>query len=426
MDTENFSCIDLFAGCGGFSLGLRQSGWDGLFAIERDPMAFSTLSRNFLGPSAPYAGFHAWPKWLPKTNHDIATLLEDRSNRERFRSLRGSVTLVAGGPPCQGFSVGGRRDGADKRNGLVFRMLDMVDLVRPKVVLIENVEGIARRFVAKPGAAALSIADQAMERLGHLGYVTASHVLKANRFGVPQGRKRVVIIGVSNCRWDSGALRDIFAMALRQSALEVRTCWGLHPGRDTTAREALHDLHGGLPAPCPDSVKFGSAAYSDAKSAYAKAMRRGRKTGEVPDSHRFSNHGARVRALCELAHATQSPGRLSKAFLLGNGTKKDKKVLIDPETIVSTVTTHPDEFIHPVEPRHITIREMARLQSFPDDFHFLGRYTINGPRRKLDVAKCSQVGNAVPPLMAQGIGLAVRKMLSLLETEAFAADGKGR
>ncbi len=94
------------------------------------------------------------------------------------------------------------------------------------------------------------------------------------------------------------------------------------------------------------------------------------------------------------------------------GTKKDKKVLIDPDAPVSTITTHPDEFIHYAEPRNITVREMARLQSFPDDFEFKGRYTINGPRRKFDVARCSQVGNAVPPLFAEAIGRALKEMLS--------------
>ena len=104
---------------------------------------------------------------------------------------------------------------------------------------------------------------------------------------------------------------------------------------------------------------------------------------------------------------------------MANNTKKDKKVLIDPASPVSTITTHPDEFIHYAEARNVTVREMARLQSFPDDFHFHGRYTINGPRRKLDVARCSQVGNAVPPLMAQGIGLAVKALLlSLVEEDA--------
>ncbi|HTE41936.1 MAG TPA: DNA cytosine methyltransferase [Steroidobacteraceae bacterium] len=411
---ETLSCIDLFAGCGGLSLGLRESGWKGIFAIERDPMAFETFFRNFLSKDAPYKSFSAWPEWLPKMNHDIVAMLNNASARKHLKALRGKVALIVGGPPCQGFSVGGRRDGADERNSLVFQMLDMVDLVLPKVVLVENVEGIVRRFVARPGEADSSVADTVIENLNQLGYTSTFHVLNASAFGVPQARRRVVIIGVLNSSVGAEELRETFVEALSSAAIKVRAYWGLHSARNVTAREAIEDLHGGLRLQCPDSPKFESGTYSKAGSAYAKAMRRGMKTGSVPDSHRFSKHGERIRSLYNLVHKTQRSGRLSKAFLLENNTKKDKKVLIDPTMVVSTITTHPDEFIHYVEPRNVTVREMARLQSFPDDFHFHGRYTINGPRRKFDVARCSQVGNAVPPLMAQGIGIAVKELLATM------------
>lgn len=412
------SCIDLFAGCGGLSLGLKEAGWSGIFAIERDPMAFETLSQNFLVSGAPYASFADWPLWLPKTNHDIVTLLKDESVRTHLRSLRGAVTMIAGGPPCQGFSVGGRRDGADERNSLVYQMLDMVELVRPRVVLVENVEGIARRFVARPGAASTSIADAVIERLSALGYTSFFDVLDASRFGVPQARRRVVIVGIQDCSMSPDALKMKFDDILNKSAVDVRQHWGLHETRNVTAKEAIGDLTGGVKAACPDSPEFESALYTKAESAYARAMRRGKKTGSTPNSHRFSKHGERIQALYNLAHQTQPPGRLSKAFLLENNTKKDKKVLIDASAVVSTITTHPDEFIHYAEPRNITVREMARFQSFPDDFHFHGRYTINGPRRKHDVARCSQVGNAVPPLMAEGVGLALRNLLALLNAQS--------
>lgn len=421
INNENFSCIDLFAGCGGLSLGLREAGWKGIFAIERDPMAFETLSKNFLTENAPYASFSSWPTWLPKTNHDIVSILGDSAKRSKLQSLRGQVTLMAGGPPCQGFSVGGRRDGADERNSLVFKMLEMVDLVRPKIVLIENVEGIARRFVARPGETissisdTVSVAEMAIDKLAEIGYTSAFQVLNSSSFGVPQSRKRVVIIGLHNSHIDSVALKDRFSVALSTAAKDVRQYWGLHPTNEITARDAIEDLHGGKRVACPDSEKYETSSYVKANSAFAKAMRRGAKAGSIPNSHRFSKHGERVQALYRLAHETQPPGRLAKTFLLENNTKKDKKVLIDPNAVVSTITTHPDEFIHYIEPRNVTVREMARLQSFPDDFHFHGRYTINGPRRKLDVARCSQVGNAVPPLMAHGIGLAVRYLLSSIQ-----------
>lgn len=410
-----FSCIDLFAGCGGLTLGLKEAGWDGIFAIERDPMAFETLSNNFLASDAPYKGFTQWPVWLPKTNHDIVELLKDEELRNNLRAMRGKVTLIAGGPPCQGFSVGGRRDGADERNSLVFQMLDMVGLVNPKLVLIENVEGIARKFVARPGEASTSISDVVIKHLSSLGYTSILNVLDASRFGVPQSRRRVVIVGVRDCPYSSEEIKSIFDSMLEESAKNVRAHWGLDFKNNITAKEAIDDLTGGERVVCPDSEKFESGTYTKALSAYAKAMRRGSKVGSIPNSHRFSKHGDRIQALYNLAHETQPPGRLSKSFLLENNTKKDKKVLIDKSTVVSTITTHPDEFIHYAEPRNITVREMARFQSFPDNFHFYGRYTINGPRRKLDVARCSQVGNAVPPLMAEGVGLALNQLVQLLD-----------
>lgn len=385
-------------------------------------MAFETLSQNFLTQDAPYASFEDWPTWLPKTNHDIVTLLKNESVRKHLRSLRGAVTMMAGGPPCQGFSVGGRRDGADERNSLVYQMLDMVDLVRPRIVLIENVEGIARRFIARPGEASTSVADAIIERLSDLGYTSIFNVLDASRFGAPQARRRVVIVGIQNCSILSGDLKTTFDDLLNKAAVAVRQHWGLHHTNSVSAKEAIGDLTGGTRVACPDSPGFEAAVYTKATSAYARAMRRGQKTGSIPNSHRFSKHGERIQALYNLAHQTQPPGRLSKAFLLENGTKKDKKVLIDASAVVSTITTHPDEFIHYAEPRNITVREMARLQSFPDNFHFYGRYTINGPRRKLDVARCSQVGNAVPPLLAEGVGLALRNLLDLLNAQAAAAS----
>lgn len=416
MIENGLKSIDLFAGCGGLSLGLHYAGWEGLFAIERDPMAFSTFQNNFLESEAPYRGFAAWPNWLPKQNHDIKELLASDAVRKHLAGLRGSVDLMAGGPPCQGFSVGGRRDGTDERNDLVFHMLDAVELVQPKIVVIENVEGIARPFVARPGEAKASAAERVLRELKRLGYTGTFQVVRAEAFGVPQYRRRVVIVGFRDVNATSAQLNKLFAEALDHAAHRVREAWKLGKG-EITALDALSDLHGGARVTCPDSEKYESALYTKARSAYAVSMRRGFSNKVIPNSHRFSVHGERIKELYSLAHETQEPGRLSKEFLLANGTKKDKKVLIDAALPVSTITTHPDEFIHYAEPRNITVREMARLQSFPDDFTFHGRYTINGPRRRHDVARCSQVGNAVPPLMAQGIGYALLSMMNILNKQ---------
>jgi DNA (cytosine-5)-methyltransferase 1 len=402
--------VDLFAGCGGLSLGLHRAGWKGVFAIEKDPMAFETLKRNLLVKGAPYKGFELWPEWLSKEPHDVEDLLADGAMRRRLAALEGKVGLVAGGPPCQGFSVGGRRNGEDARNQLVHRLLEVVGLVRSPLVLVENVEGIARRFVSKPGSARdVSVAEHVVEELGELDYDAAYSVVDASDFGVPQVRRRVLIVGMRRDLFPGEGAAELLPAVLEKVRRDMLRGMRLPRQRKITVREAIEDLCGEGRIVCPDSPGFDSATYREEppSSSYGKLMRRGIESSEIPDSHRLSKHGDRIRAFYETAHATQPAGRLQKAFLLAQGTKKDKKVLLDAEAPASTITTHPDEFIHYREARNVTVREMARLQSFPDDFTFHGRYTINGPRRRYDVARCSQVGNAVPPLLARAVGLAL-------------------
>jgi len=403
--------IDVFAGCGGLSLGLHRAGWQGLFAIEKDPMAFETLEKNLVADDAPYHDFRDWPSWVPRAPLNIVEFLADEANAERLRSLRGQVTLIAGGPPCQGFSVGGIRDGKDQRNQLAYRMLDLVDIVGPDCVLIENVVGIARRFKSKPGHGDLSVAEHVRSLLEQGGYESTILEVDASLYGVPQVRKRVVIVGVRTDLISSGTLATRLEGALESIRPELLAELGLPADRRMTVRDALEDLASGERITCPDSPKFEAGVYTPPTSPYAELMRSNLGPEAVPDSHRYTKHGPRILDLYTKAHDTQPPGRLAKSFLRACGTKKDKKVLLDPEQPSSTITTHPDEFIHYKYPRNVTIREMARLQSFPDDFHFFGRYTINGDRRRFDVSRCSQVGNAVPPHLGQALGMALGRVL---------------
>lgn len=402
--------IEAFAGCGGLSLGLHRAGWEGIFAVEKDPMAFETLEYNMLGVDSPYSAFKQWPDWVPKRSQPIEDLLTNQVVRSHLAELAGQVTLVAGGPPCQGFSVGGIRNGGDHRNDLVLRMLELVAIVKPKLVVIENVEGIARKFVSKPGQWKCSVADLVVQELREAGYDADYSILDASRFGVPQIRRRVVILGVEQALSNSGKSASEFWDILESVRSPMLKRLGLPTDRPITAGEAIADLGGKKRVSCPDSPKFTAGTYLQPQSEYARLMR-GELSRSLPNSHRFSKHGEDILELYRLAQSTQQPGRLPKSFLLSCGTKKDKKVLLDPASPASTITTHPDEFIHCSEPRNVTVREMARLQSFPDDFEFRGRYTINGPRRRFDVARCSQVGNAVPPLLGQAIGLALLRLL---------------
>ena len=123
---ETLTYIDLFAGCGGLSLGLHNAGWTGMFAIERNPMAFETLQHNLIDSELDH--FSLRPNWLPRKACSIQRLTQ--TYRHELKALRGSVMMIAGGPPCQGFSPAGKRAKNDHRNQLYKTYLDVVSLVR--------------------------------------------------------------------------------------------------------------------------------------------------------------------------------------------------------------------------------------------------------------------------------------------------------
>lgn len=140
MKKYNFRYIDLFAGCGGLSLGLFNAGWKGLFAVEKSSDAFKTLHHNLINKKEHFA----WPEWLPIENYNIDHLLE--KYREELIQLKNGVDLVAGGPPCQGFSLAGRRNEDDSRNRLIDSYLEFIEIVRPSCIFFENVKGFTLSF----------------------------------------------------------------------------------------------------------------------------------------------------------------------------------------------------------------------------------------------------------------------------------------
>ena len=137
---RHMNCVDIFSGCGGLTLGLHKAGIQGLFAIEKSVDAFETLKFNLIDRLEHFR----WPNWLPQKAHDINKVLDE--HQEELKALRGQVDLLAGGPPCQRFSLAGRRRNSDKRNKLVHSYIKMVDAIQPKCLLLENVKGFTIPF----------------------------------------------------------------------------------------------------------------------------------------------------------------------------------------------------------------------------------------------------------------------------------------
>lgn len=394
--------IDLFAGCGGLSLGLSRSGWTGIFAIERHPDAFATLAKNLI--ESPNCAFQ-WPNWLDKRAWDIDDFLEEHSGK--LAQLRGRVDLIAGGPPCQGYSTAGRRNPNDHRNSMVDRYLEIVDLIKPSYLLLENVRGFTSAFKSSAGKrAGVAPSEQLIANLQLRGFNVSSALLNCSDWGVPQRRMRFIAVAVHERMLLSDRPVDFIARLkeMRPAFLRKR---GLNPERPVSAKEAMADLSLAGRELVPDSEfpKYHQLRYESLSnlSPYAKLMRRGAKGG--PNSMRLPRHSLQIVERFSRIQVLSKKGRaLSPQDRELHGLRKRSFTPLSPDEPSATVTTLPDDMLHYSEPRIMTVRELARLQSFPDSFEFLGKYTTGGAARKGDCPRYTQVGNAVPPLLAEALG----------------------
>lgn len=390
--------IDAFAGCGGLSLGLLRAGWQGLFAIEKDSFAFATLSKNLVGPEARYR--FAWPEWLKAKPWTIEAFMD--AHRADLGKLRGKVDLLAGGPPCQGFSSAGRRRPADPRNQLVARYLEFVDLIEPRMVLIENVRGITYDFVAGSNDRHNFAAD-IIECL-KARYHVFPNMLTCSEYGIPQSRPRFFIVAMHKSR-ASGTMRphDPFA-ALDKARLPFLEKRGL--SARVSSYQAISDLERARTGvkPCPDSKGFTALESPQPRSNFQKAMADG-FNGPVSDT-RLARHLPHIverfqSIILECKRAERLNVQLNREMRQRYGIKKMATRVLDPDKPAPTITSMPDDLLHYAEPRTLTVRENARLQTFPDWYIFQGKYTTGGDRRAREVPRFTQVANAVPPLLAE-------------------------
>ena len=458
-----FKYVDLFAGCGGLSLGIERAGGELQLAVEKSDMAAHTFYTNFIdGSISP----HDWQRYTHLSVAEQASkrvavqplreVLDDQLTMKRL--VAEGVDLVVGGPPCQGFSLAGRRNPTDVRNKLPWEYLDFVRITRPKVVIIENVVGMNHRFTAEEQPPFVQL-QQALRETG-LGYEVQGVAVNALHYGAPQNRPRLMIVGVrrdvalalgvesTGSLWSSGFLDEIVG-ALPSLAPKPRVT----RGDALSVADAIGDLQN--VAPSPQTSK--SRAYRElirTKANWGLPAAR-RKSGvpipnQMPRTHSDSTRNRfriyqwlrdnslkprllaelstdedanRSRVLAELSKCTFpaiSPDGVTLAktpdelldLMLSLRTRKHTQKALAWDGPARTVVTLPDDYVHPVEPRIFTVREMARFQGFPDDFLFMGKDTTGSLRRRFEVPQYSQVGNAVSPLLALAVGEMVSHLLS--------------
>ncbi|EEF27795.1 cytosine-specific methyltransferase, putative [Ricinus communis] len=324
--------IDLFAGCGGLSLGLSLGGLEGQFAIERDAMAFETFKENFLAArDLPIARF-AWPQWLALQPWSIDELL-DKHGIE-VAGLAHQIDVLAGGPPCQGFSFAGKRQETDPRNQLFEKYAQVVDTIRPRVLVLENVPGmrVAHSSPDTPGGgrakAGESFYDKLRKKLETMGYEVHGQVLDASRYGVPQKRSRLIVIGLEKQlaeRLDGGP-RRVFELMEEQRATQLRE---LGLGETITARDAISDLEveGAARKPCADPQSrgpFEEAVYKEPLTPYQRLMH-GACSSDAMDSMRLARHSAKVRdRFAAILDECRRGVRLDQASRERHGLKKHR------------------------------------------------------------------------------------------------------
>lgn len=401
------SFVDAFAGCGGLSLGLMQAGWKGLFAIEADKLAFESLKHNLLdGERFSYD----WPAWLPKEPKNISGFIEQY--RKKLKPLRGKVDVVVGGPPCQGFSLAGRRKKNDPRNRLFRHYLDLVKLLRPALLFFENVRGVTIVHGKKhrprrpgPGRPPTAFSAKIQKKLAEMGYAVYPRLVRAMDYGIPQLRPRYIMIAIDKKllidpeKYDPYArLEEVRKAFLAEKRLPIRKPVG--------ARAAISDLEvaGKELVACDDVRGYEHIVYRKPVTAYQKLLH-DNLNGTTPNSLRLAKHRDEIRTRFEKIQKTCRVGvQLSPKERKQLGIKKKCIVVMDPEAPAHTLTSLPDDLIHYSEPRILNVREYARLQSFPDWFAFKGKYTTGGSKRVKECPRYTQVANAVPPFLAEVLG----------------------
>lgn len=402
---KELTYIDLFAGCGGLSLGLYNAGWKGLFAIEKSPDAFETLKYNLIIKKNHFA----WPKWLPKENLDIKKVLKE--HKSNLENLKGKVDMVTGGPPCQGFSTAGKREESDKRNSLIKDYIKFIEIVKPKVLFFENVKGFTLGF-NKNKTKGKQYSTFVSEKLISLGYNVSGELIDFSKFGVPQKRCRFILVGV---RKDIAKNKNIYAEDFFTKIYANRESFLVSKNLQLTPslEEAISDLlRSSGETILPEANRFKLGLYAPALSQYQKYLRKNIGISNIADSHRFANHSQLIiKRFTEILKVAKRNTSISEELKVKFKTKKRTIVPLNGKKPSPTITTLPDDYIHYSEPRILTVRENARIQSFPDDFEIKGKYTTGGDRRTKEAPRYTQIGNAIPPLFGEQSGIALKELL---------------
>lgn len=386
-----YTHIDCFSGPGGICTGMHAAGFDTKVAIEFIESCCDTYRANH-----------------PEV-HVIHSDIRDVKAEDILPYIpKGGVDLVTSGMPCETFSTAGNtsRSFYDDRQFLFREGIRIAEIANAKMILFENVPAITTKTVEKHSKILIiDVLKRELEEAGYINHVEV--VLSAEQFGVPQKRKRYFVLACKNLNWN---------LTIPQSIIE----------KEVTVEEAL----AGLPNVIPNSGEEGKS-YTDKSSEFSKKMQdlkfwhredfSNNLTYQMPMKHRactlerfgLLQQGESLKNLFdryvgEEREKLQARRVLPKKMFI----KRNYRLISDQPS--PTVTSHClDEFVHPIYNRALTVRECARLQSFPDSYDFCGGPYLTPHLHNNIQDKYEQIGDAVPPLLAYAWGMEISKILSV-------------
>lgn len=364
------TAISLFAGAGGCSLGFGQAGYDVRFATDLDADAVESYRRNFPG--------------TPCEAADIRQLTAE-AVLQRIGLNPGELDMLLGGPPCQGFSSAGVKAGDDPRNSLLSHYIRLLEGIRPKWFVMENVEGL---LTSDRG---LHVRDTVAAFL-EAGYSLNVEKVYSQGYGIPQRRKRVLIVGNRlghNFSFPEPVTRfsgSIFRKGeiTFATAVDDLPSVAMDAGEPLTFREPpQNELQAYLRGNAKAVTDHYAVALSEIQFERVRGLRPGQTMKDLPEH--LQHDSFRRRAYRRVMDGTPVEKR--------GGAPSGLKRLFANEPSLTITSAATREFVHPREDRLLTLRECARLQTFPDSFEFAGS----------SASRIQQIGNAIPPMLARAV-----------------------
>jgi DNA (cytosine-5)-methyltransferase 1 len=373
------NAVSLFSGCGGCSLGLKQAGFLVKLAVDTDRKACETYAKNISGD----------PIW----SVDLFQVKPEQL-LERSRLSTSELNLIVGGPPCQGFSSAGTKDWADPRNRLLKKFVEIIINLKPTWFIMENVEGL---LTSKEGFYLISAIAQFLEA----GYWVRAEKIYMERYGLPQKRKRIFIVGnLEECYFE---FPPSFCDPSQQLSLFAQQ-----------PHCSISDAIGDLPNPSDSGVFFyKKSAQCDYQAHLRQAENQPILHHQIKSVNAITQErinrlipGGTMKDLPSHLQHESYQKRALRRVRDGMPTEKRggapnglKRLLSDRPSLTIT-SASPNEFVHPWQNRLLTLRECARIQSFPDWYEFQGSWS----------SIASQIGNAIPPLFMNLLASHIKKI----------------